>query len=151
MCWESLTHLAESPGTSGCCIDRWCSGSLRKGLEGPVLVPRGGRWPDGAGEHLPSCPRAIYPQWGPPIGHSRYFGGCVLRGQLGTQNLGHQIHKSLPHFIGSSCPCWGWGAWESPLSSPAGVAFLGSFHVALPLLWDPEMWPSAPPERAPPG
>lgn len=31
------------PDTSGCCIDRWYSGSLRKGLQGSVPELRGGR------------------------------------------------------------------------------------------------------------
>lgn len=47
----------ESPGTSGCCMDRWCHESLRQGLEGPVLVPGGGVMAGWSWEHLPGYPR----------------------------------------------------------------------------------------------
>lgn len=140
---------AESPSTSGCCIDRWCRGSLRKGLEGQSCCHQGvmAGWSWGASSELPW---GIAPLWILPAGHPLNFGGCVLRGQCRTQNMGHQIPKSPLYFVSASHPCWGLGAWESP--SPLqlwGGTFSGSPHAALPFLWDPEMWSSAPPEGAP--
>lgn len=131
----------KSPGTSGCCIDRWCSGSLRKGLVGPVLVPRGGggRMELGSISHAAHRPQ---PPCGSPSGHLLYFGGLVLRGQLWSLNLVCQIPNPLPGFVSL-------GRREAPSHLQLGRGlFSGSPHVALPFLWDPEMRSSAPPEGA---
>lgn len=68
---------SESPSTSGCCIDRWCSGLLRKGLEGPVLVLQGG---DGRMElgNISQAAMGHYPAVGPHCGSLLQAIHCTL-------------------------------------------------------------------------